>query len=154
MPTPEAIAESFNSLDFHDDTFIGMKVIPPLQPEEGPSSVVEIQLLHYLEEKTRIIRFSGCTNLRVAMDFDVLADNLLPNTSRVDAHTDSNMVSSLIKSQEIDWDVNYKGSACSPLIAKMAKLNELIFFRVRFFGGVVEIIAREYLVETISQSFA
>ena len=38
-------------------------------------SVVEIQLLQYSEKKLCSIRFSGCTNLRVAMDFDVLAQN-------------------------------------------------------------------------------
>jgi hypothetical protein len=154
MPTPRAIAESFSNLDFHDDTFIGMKVMPPLQRGDGVSSVVEIQLLHYLEEKTRVIRFSGCANMRVTMDFDVLADNLSPNTSGVDAHTKPDVMSILMKSQAADWDVNYKGSGRSPLTPKLAKLDELIFFRVQFFGGVVDVIAREYLVETIKQTSA
>ena len=37
-----------------------------------------------------------CRNLRIAMDFDVLAGNLPPNTSGVDAHTNHNRIRDLI----------------------------------------------------------
>jgi hypothetical protein len=152
MPIPRATAESFRELDFHDDTFVDMKVLPAPCRGDGMGSVVEIQLLQYSEKTLRVVRFSGCTNLRVAMDFDVLADNLSPNTSRVDAHTDLGRMRDLIQSQEKDWDVNYAGTSKSPVTKKLATLDDLVFFRVQFFGGVVDIIAREYQVEAANKS--
>ena len=85
------------------------------------------------------------------MDFDVLAGNLLPNTSRVDAHTDPALMRSLMESQEKDWDVNYAGSSTSPLTRKLAALSELVFFRVQFFGGALEVIARKYQVNSAAE---
>jgi hypothetical protein len=78
------------------------------------------------------------------MDFDILADNLPPNTSCVDAHTDPQFLSGLMQSQEKDWDVNYAGTSTSPLAKKLAALDKLVFFRVQFFGGVIEVVARAY----------
>jgi len=82
------------------------------------------------------------------MDFDVLADNLPPNTSRVDADTDLDRIRSLMESQESDWDVGYGRRASSPLTKKLAALGEFVFFRVQFFGGALEVIAREYRLKT------
>ena len=86
------------------------------------------------------------------MDFDVLADNLPPNTSRVDAHTDLTRIRSLMQSQENDWDVNYAGTSTSPLTKKLPMLDELVFFRVQFFGGAVDVVARGYKVEKAGAS--
>jgi len=143
MPTPQEIAESFRQLDFHDDTLVDLRVMTAQHPEQA--SVVEIQLGHGPGD-TRVITFSGCANLRVAMDFDVLAHNLPPNTSRVDAHANPDALRNLMQSQQKDWDVNYTGTATSPLTKKLAALQNLVFFRVQFFGGAVDIIAREYNV--------
>jgi hypothetical protein len=151
MP-PEATAESFRHLDFHDDTLVEVRVLPAGFRGEGTRSVVEIQLHRGSETQRRVIRFSGCANLRVAMDFDVLAGNLPPNTSRVDAHTDPTRMQALMQSQTKDWDVNYAGTSTSPLTEKLASLDELVFFRVQFFGGAVDVIAREYQVETASEA--
>ena len=54
----------------------------------------------------------------------------------------------LMQSQKRDWDVGY-GSMRSPLDDKLEAMDELVCFRVRFFGGAVEIIAREFLIEDI-----
>jgi hypothetical protein len=152
MPTPEAIAESFRALDFHDDTFVGMRVLPAQRRGEAIRSVVEIQLYKYSETKLRVIRFSGCTNLRVAMDFDVLAENLPANTSGINASTNLNRIRDLMQSQKKDWDVQSAGTAVSPLSKKLAALDELLFFRVQFCGGAVDVIAREYQVESANEA--
>jgi hypothetical protein len=90
--------------------------------------------------------FIGCANLRVALDFDVLASNLPPNTSSVDAYVDANLMREFMQSQKRDWDVGY-GKMRSPLDAKLDAIDTLVFFRIQFFGGVVEIIAKEFLIE-------
>jgi hypothetical protein len=85
------------------------------------------------------------------MDFDVLAGNLPPNTSEVDANTNVNRMRDFMQSQKKDWGVKYAGTSVSPLVKKLATLDELVFFRVQFFGGAVDVIAREYQVETANK---
>ena len=151
MPSPETIAKSFRELDFHDDSLIDLRVVPARQSGEGAQSLVEIDLLHYSEKKVRHIRFFGCANLRVAMDFDVLAHNLPANTSRVEAHTNLNQMRDLVRSQKKDWDVTYAPGDESPVNGKMDAMNAFVAFRVQFFGGTVEVIARNYEVEAVDK---
>ena len=146
MRNTKAIAERFRDLDFHDDTFLGMSILPAQTHGDIASSVIEIQLSPYDRQTKRVLQFIGCANLRVALDFDVLVSNLPPNTSGVDAHIDANLMRELMESQKRDWDVGY-ASMKSPLDKKLAAMDELVCFRVQFFGGVVEIIAREFAVE-------
>jgi hypothetical protein len=150
MPTPETIAQTFKYLDFHDDTFVEMKVLPSQYRGDGGRSLVEIRLSN--ASGMRTIRFLGCANLRVAMDFDVLAGNLWPNTSSVDAHTHCGRMRNLMESQKTDWGVTYAKTAKSPLPDKLAALNELVSFRVQFLGGAVDVIAKEYQVITAKRS--
>ena len=147
MPDSHTITESFRKLNFHEDTLIDLRVLPAQRREDGANSVIEIQLHQYSGKELRRIRFTGCTNLRVAMDFDVLAGNFPTNTSRLDAHTDANRIRKLMQSQKRDWDVVYAPGETTPLTTKLAALDGLVSFRVQFFGGAVDIIARDYRVE-------
>jgi hypothetical protein len=149
MPTPDSIAETFRDLNFHDFTFVDLRVLPAQRRGDAGGSAVEIRLRQYSEKKLHSVRFSGCRNLRVAMDFDVLAGNLPPNTSRVDAHTDLNRIRDLMQSQEKDWDVGYGSGVESPLIKKFAEIDHLIAFRVQFFGGAIDVIAHEYAIQAL-----
>jgi hypothetical protein len=146
MRTPEATAEAFRELDFHDDTFVAIRVLPPQSRAETDMSAIEIELLQYSQNTRRIVRFAGCRNLRIAMDFDVLAGNLPPNTSGVDAHANINRMRDLMQSQKKDWGVEYKGTSVSPLVGKLTQLSGLVCFRVQFFGGAVDVIAQGFAV--------
>jgi len=148
MPTSEQIAETFRNLDFHDDSLVQVSILPAKSRQAAINSAVEIHLSHYSDGKPRVIQFSGCANVRVAMDFDVLADNFPPNTSRVDAATNPGRIRNLVESQMQDWDVRYTGTAKSPVSKKLSDSSGLIFFRMQFFGGVVDIIARDFQVES------
>src|SRR5438270_10607187 len=125
MRTPEATAESFRDLDFHDHTCVAIRILPPQRRGEIKVSAVEIEMLQYSQNTLSVVRFSGCRNLRVAMDFDVLAGNLAPNTSGVDAHTNLNRMRDLMQSQKKDWGVEYEGTSVSPLVGKLSELGEL-----------------------------
>jgi len=151
MRNTTATAESFRQLDFHDDTFVSLSVSPAQTRGDTAGSVVEIQLLQYSEKKRQVLRFIGCANLRVAADFDVLAQTLPPNTSGVDAHTDKDAMWSLMQSQTRDWGVEYAADMSTPLDRKAQVMNELVCFRVQLCGGVVEIIARRYEVESFDK---
>ena len=48
--------------------------------------------------------------------------------------------------QKTEWDVGY-GRGRSPLDDKLNVIDELVCFRVQFFGGVVEVIARGFRVQ-------
>jgi hypothetical protein len=148
MHTSKAIAERFRELDFHDDTFVSMAVLPAQTRGDVTGSVIELRLSPCHSQKKRLVQFIGCANLRVGLDFDVVANNLPPNTSRVESHVDANLMRELMQSQKRDWDVGY-GSMRSPLDDKLDAMDELVCFRVQFFGGVIEIIAREFLIEDI-----
>src|ERR1043165_4211420 len=100
MSTPAATAEAFRNLDFHDDTLVAIRVVPPQRRAATEVAAIEVELLQYSQNTRRIVRFSGCRNLRIAMDFDVLAGNLPPNTSGIDAHTNLNRMRDLIESQK------------------------------------------------------
>jgi len=146
MPTAKDIAKRFRDLDFHDDTFVGMSILPSQARGDVAGSVIKIRLSPHQGEPKRVLQLIGCANLRVGLDFDVLATNLPPNTSRVDAHIDAGLMRELMQSQMRDWDVGY-GRSRSPLDDKLDVIDELVCFRVQFFGGVVEVIAREFLIE-------
>ena len=148
MHNSKAIAERFRDLDFHDDTFVGITVLPAQTRGNVTGSVIELRLSPYRSQTKRLVQFIGCANLRVALDFDVLADNLRPNTSGVDAHVDANLMQELMQSQKREWDIVYD-SMRSPLDDKLDVIVELVCFRIQFFGGIVEIIAIEFLIEDI-----
>jgi hypothetical protein len=146
MRTPEATAQAFRDLEFHDDTCVAIRILPAQRREANNISAVEIELLQCSPNLRTVVHFSGCRNLRIAMDFDVLAGNLPPNTSGVDAHTDLNRMRNLMQSQKKDWGVEYEGTSVSPLAGKLTALGELVCFHVQFFGGAVDVIARDYSV--------
>ena len=148
MHTSKAKADRFRDLDFHDDTFVSMTVLPAQTRGDITGSVIELRLSPCQSQTKLLVQFIGCANLRVGLDFDVLASNLPPNTSRVDAHVDANLMRESMQSLRRDWDVGY-GSMRSPLDDKLAVMDELVCFRVQFFGGAVEIIAREFLIEDV-----
>lgn len=146
------IAERFSELDFHDNTFVSMRVLPAQTRGDTTGSVIEIKLLQYPKQQTRVLRFLGCANLRVGIDFDVLAGNLPPNTSGISSHVDANLMRELMQSQKRDWNVRYEGAKVrTPLDIKLDSLGELVCFRVQFFGGAVDIVAREFLVESVEK---
>jgi hypothetical protein len=151
MRNTPAIAESFRQLNFHDDTFVSLNVLPTQTRGDNARSVVEVQLLQYSEKQRRVLRFIGCANLKVGIDFDVLAHNLPRNTSRVEAHFDKDTMWSLMQSQVRDWDVKYPADVRSPLDWKADVMNEFVCFRVQFYGGLVEIIARQYEIDSVEK---
>ena|SRR5215469_15008062 len=153
MPRAELIAQRFRRLNFHDDTLIELRVLPAHHDKKrlrgrNVKSIVELRLFRYWENTSRLIQFHRCANLRVSIDFDVLADNLPPNTSHVGADTNQMRMRRLIKSQKADWDVTYEfPDAWHPMTEKLRSLGDLVYFRVQLFGGVVDVIARRYEVK-------
>ena len=143
MSTPEAIAADFRSLNFHDDTLVAIRILPDQVRAEARTSAIEIELLQYCANTRRLVRFLGCRNVRIAMDFDILSGNLPPNTSGVDAHINESRLRDLMLAQKKNWGVDYLRTP-SPLDSKLKQLSNLVGFHLQFFGGAVEIVAQNF----------
>jgi hypothetical protein len=152
MIRPIKQVERFCRLDFHDDTLVDIRILPSRKRGPQSQSAIEIHLYRSWEGKLhRVLTFTDCKNVRLALDFDVLADNLDPNTSSVSAHADVDKIRDLIMAQEVEWDVNYEHGSRSPLPEKLQSLGKLVLFRVQFFGGAIDVIASRYQVKRNSK---
>lgn len=146
MRSPEAVAKAFKQFYVHDDTFVAIRVLPAQRRGKMGASVVEIELLKCGEHTRRIVRFTGCRNLRIAIDFDVLAKNLPQNTAGVGADRNRKRMRDFMRSQKKDWNVEYTRTSPSPLVRKLNEIGRLGWFRIQLFGGAVDVIARDYTV--------
>jgi hypothetical protein len=140
----DKIVERVRRMDFGDDTLVDIRIHPPRRPRRGSESSVEIDLR---DEKLRHLRFSGCANLRIAMDFDVLADNLHFNTDSISAHTKADEMRKFIQRGDLDNNVEYSPEMPSPVRTKIKNLDSLIVFRITFFGGTIDVLARNVQVK-------
>jgi hypothetical protein len=147
MRTPKQLAAQFAAIDAHDDTIEGFAILPALT--RRTQAKVEITLFSHWEGRRRILRFSGCANVSVAMDADVLSGNAPNNTYVLEATTNSAEIESMVRRHKRSWNVSYQKSI-DPLPAKMTALNRYVLFRVRLFGGVLEVLARSFTIKPLA----
>jgi|SRR6185295_8876405 len=147
MRTPQQIALRFTQIDAHDDTVEALAILPALT--RGGQATVEITLFRPGIARRRMLRFSGCANIGVAMDMDVLSDNAPMNTHLLEATINSVEIESLIRRHKRSWNVSYPTSL-DPLPAKVAALSRYVLFHVRLFGGVVEVLGKSFTVKHLA----
>jgi hypothetical protein len=141
-------AALFAAIDAHDDTVEGFAIHPPTGRRK--QATVEVTLFRHWENKRRVIRFSNCANIAVAMDADVLANNWPINTHSLAATADLAEITALMRRQKRVWHVRYDKSI-DPLPAKLITAKQYVLFRVRLFGGLLEILARSFSVKRTRQ---
>jgi hypothetical protein len=81
------------------------------------------------------------------MDFDVLADNWYGgNTESSIAKTDVARMRKFVRAQMSHWRTAYMPPTPmdKPIRTKLASLRSFLLFRVAFFGGTAEILAKNY----------
>jgi hypothetical protein len=140
-----AIADRFNRLNFHDDGLTGLTVEPP----RGRNNFtrIEFELQDYSTDSVKVLSFHSCANFRFVMDFDVLADNWYGgNTESSVAKTDVTRMRKFVTAQMSHWRTAYMPPTPKdkPVRRKLATIRSFILFRVAFFGGTAEILARSY----------
>ena len=140
-----AVADRFNKLDFHDDGLTGLTVQPP----RGRNNFtrIEFELQDYSTDSVKVLSFHSCANFRFVMDFDVLADNWDGgNTESSVAKTDVTRMRKFVSAQMSHWRTTYMPPTPKdkPVRRKLASLRSFILFRVAFFGGTAEILAKNY----------
>jgi hypothetical protein len=140
-----AVADRFNKLDFHDDALTGLTIHPP----RGRNNFtrIDFELQDDSTDAVKVLSFHSCANLRFVMDFDVLADNWCGgNTESSVAKTDVTRMRKFVKAQMSHWRTTYMPPMPTdkPVRKKLASLGSFLLFQVAFFGGTVEILAKNY----------
>lgn len=105
--TPQQITVRSSQIDVHDDTIERLAVLPAAK--RGGQATVEMTLFRPGIGRRRMLRFSGCANLSVVMDMDVLSGNAPMNTHLVETTIDPAEIESLVRKHKRSWNVSYPG---------------------------------------------
>lgn len=147
MLTPIQIAEKFAAIDAHDDTVEGFSFHPPAK--RGSKSKVNVTLFRHWKNTRRLFTFTGCANIEVVVDSDVLKDNAPNNTYSLEATADASEIEAVMRRQKKSWNVSYERSI-DPMPGKLTNTSKLVLFRVRLFGGSLIIVARSFTVRRLT----
>jgi hypothetical protein len=141
------VANKFNKLDFHDDAFNTLRIYPPRSRHNFAR--VEFEFKDDSTESIKVLTFYSCANFRFVTDFDVLGDNWhIGNTKASVANTDVKHMTKFVRSQLSHWRTTYMPPMPKnkPISKKLASIRTYVLFRVAFFGGTAEILAKNYKV--------
>jgi hypothetical protein len=145
----QKIIAEFNSCNFHDDTVHGVRVLPSTSRRKG--SQIQVDLTEYITNKPRLLTLTGCANFSFIADFDVLTRNAFANTEQVEANGDEELIRRILAGQMAHlnieyWDNEGNLSDKHPTRRKLADVTGYILFRVLFYGGTLEVVARGFRI--------
>jgi len=141
------IANKFNKLDVHDDTLLSVKIHPPRSLSKFARIIFELQ--DDSSGAVKVLSFRSCANVRFVMDFDVLASNWhFGNTEGSSANTNISRMRLFIEANRAHWRTKYMPPIPKnkPIRNKLESIRSYVLFRVTFFGGTVEILAKNYSI--------
>jgi hypothetical protein len=142
------VAKKFNALDFHDDNLLSARILPGRLRQSAATVELRIEADH--TGKIKALQFLGCANCRWNLDFDVLADNgRVGNVRGSQAGVDLETARQFVESMRRHWRTTYVPSSRRnhPIRRKLKELRGYTLFRLRFFGGMAEILARSYTLK-------
>jgi hypothetical protein len=144
MTKPDSIVEKFNKLDFHDDGLKSVRI--HRLNKKANSANVDLEFRDDSTGAAKLLSFRGCGNLRYVMDFDVLAGNWFAQTEKGAAINDAGRMHKFVRAQMPHWHVRYMPPSPKdkPIRKKMSSITKYALFRVTFFGGTVEVLARSF----------
>jgi hypothetical protein len=138
------VAAKFNKLDFHDDAILSVKIRPPRKRKNFTK--IDFEFRDDRTKAVKLLSFRTCANFRFIMDFDVLAYTWFFGTEGSVAKTDVRLMKKFVRSQMSHWRTAYMPPLPTdkPIRKKLMLMRNYILFRVRFFGGTAEILAKNY----------
>ena len=144
MKKENAVAMRFNKLDFHDDALISLRIVLPRSRNNFTRIDFEFQ-----DDSTgavEVLSFHSCANFRFIMDFDVLADQWYFGTAASRANTDVERMTKFVKAQKRHWRTVHMPPAPKdkPIRTKLKLIRRYVLFRVAFFGGTAEVLAKNF----------
>lgn len=140
----KSVASRFNELSFHDDNLASVTV-HVLQSKKNHARI-DFKLRDDSTNREKLLSFFDCANIRYVMDFDVLADNWFAQTDTSIAKINGDQMKKFVRSQTAHWHVRYMPPQTKdkPVRKKLSTIGNYIFFKVMFFGGTAEILAKDY----------
>jgi hypothetical protein len=140
------VIKRFNDLDLHDDNLLSVTVHPPHSSRN--STRIDFDFQDDSTGGRKLLSFRGCANIRYVMDFDVLSSNWFAQTKQTVSHAETEKIRKLIKAQMAYWHVRYMPPAPKdkPIRKKLSSLSTYALFRIAFFGGIVEILAKDFIL--------
>jgi hypothetical protein len=143
-PKQDLVLRRFKRLDFHDDGLLSVRIRPP--HTKTNNAVLELELQDYETKAHKTLSFRRCGNLRIIMDFDVLANNWFAQTDQATCETSVARMRQYVKSQMGHWHVKYMPPSPKnkPIQKKLAGIGGYRLFRVTFFGGTIEVLAKYF----------
>jgi len=149
MLSPCAIAEKFRATDVHDDTVEGFQFVPAVK--RGAKAKVIVTLFRYWENKRYLLTFDGCANVQISLDADVLVGNAPCNTCSFECSTDATEIEKMMRKHKQAWNVSYQKSI-DPLPKKIDSINGLVLFKVKVFGGVLQVVAKKFSIRRVAKA--
>lgn len=140
-------ASGTESLNLHDDNLVSINV----SLSKGRINTTRIELV-FCDNSTggaKRLSFKGCANVRYIMDFDVLTANWFAQTERFDREADPIKMRRFVQTQAAHWHVRYMPPQPKdkPIRKKLSSIRSYRLFRIRFFGGTAEILARNLSID-------
>jgi hypothetical protein len=139
-----SVASEFNKLNFHDDQLTSVRIHPPRSHKN--LTRIDFEFQDDTTGKVKVVSFRSCANFRFVMDFDVLADQWWCGTSAAVAQTDLRRITKLVAAQRRHWRTKYMPPLRQdhPIRTKLKSIRDYVLFKVSFFGGTAEILAKSY----------
>jgi hypothetical protein len=141
----DSIIAKFNKLDFHDDVLTAVRIHPSRTGSNFTR--IEFELLDNIARFAKVLSFRSCANFRFVADFDVLTDNSKAgNTWASTAKGDAGRMKRFVKAQISHWRTAYMPPMPKdkPIRKKLKSIEDYILFRLSFFGGTAEVLAKKY----------
>ena len=141
------IAEEFSRLSFHDDGLASVEIYQ--LNKRRNAARVDLNFRDYATGATKILSFRDCGNIRNVMDFDVLADNWFAQTEKAVSTKDVGRMQKFVRRQMRHWHVTYMppSSNVKPIRKKLSSIKKYVLFKVTFFGGTIEVLARSFTLK-------
>ena len=138
------VSQAFKRMSFHDDNLISVRISPSRKRVNRTG--IEFQFEDDSSKKMKTLVFLECANIRYLMDFDVMTDNGFAQTNYVSVRTEIDPIRRFVLKQMSVWHVRYlpKKRKYTPVREKLRQIREYILFRIEFFGGVAEVLAKDY----------
>ena len=142
----DAVARRFNKLRFHDDNLASVTV-SPAQTRTNVTRI-DFEFRSDATDAKKTLSFGGCANLRFLMDFDVLADNWVGQTDHATCQSDASRMKRFVRAQKSHWHVQYMPPMPkdAPIRKKLSVIRAYRLFRITFFGGTAEVLAKNFTV--------
>jgi hypothetical protein len=143
-----AVGAPFGKLDFHDDALKFVEIRPSTK-RKGEAKI-DFGFVDYGSGKPKSLSFRGCANLRCILDFDVLQNNWFAQTHSVAYSDDARKMEKFVRAQTTHWHTQYMPPSPKdrPVRKKLTSIRKFHLFKIKFFGGTFEVLAKGCVTKT------